>query len=71
MTMTVTHRMAKTTEQRVGHRHTVIMTPSARLDAMSAPHFRREFEEHLKAGTTHFVVDLSATPGMDGAGMAA
>ena len=66
-----TERQTRITEQQVGHRHTVIITPTARLDTLSAPHFRRQFEEHLQSGTTHFIVDLSATPGIDGAGMAA
>ena len=63
--------VARALEQRVGHRHTVIITPTERLDTLTAPHFRRQFEEHLQTGTTHFIVDLSTTPGMDGAGLAA
>ncbi len=63
--------VVRATEQMVGHRHTVILAPVERLDTLTAPHFRRQVEEHLYAGTTHFVVDLSATPGMDGAGLAA
>jgi anti-sigma B factor antagonist len=63
--------MAHTAEQHVGHRHTVIITPTERLDTLTAPRFRRQFEEHLGAGTTHFIVDLSVTPSMDGAGLAA
>jgi anti-anti-sigma factor len=59
------------TKQQIGHRHTVIMTPTARLDARCALHFRRHYAEQLTAGTTHFIVDLSATPGMDSAGLAA
>lgn len=66
-----TEPITNVTEQRVGHRHTIILTPTQRLDAMSALQFRRQFEEHLQTGTTHFIVDLSATPGMDGAGLAA
>ncbi len=65
------HVVVRATEQLVGHRHTVILAPVERLDTLSAPHFRRQFEEHLCAGATHFIVDLSATPGMDGAGLAA
>jgi len=61
----------KTTAQWVGHRHTVILTPTEHLDTLRAPHFRRQYEAHLQSGTTHFIVDLSATPGMDGAGLAA
>jgi len=61
----------RTAEQLVGHRHTVIITPTERLDTLSAPRFRQQVEQHLQAGTTHFIVDLSATPGMDGAGLAA
>lgn len=68
---TAGHRFGRITEQRVGHRHTVIITPTEPLNIMTAPDFRREFEQHLATGTTHFIVDLSATPGMDGAGMAA
>ena len=68
---TPNHPVARATEQRVGHRHTVIITPTERLDTLSAPSFRRQFEEHLQSGTTHFIVDLSTTPGMDGAGLAA
>lgn len=61
----------KTAEQIAGHRHTIMITPTERLDTLTAPQFRREFERHLQTGTTHFIVDLSATPGIDGAGMAA
>lgn len=59
------------TEQRVGYRQTVIIRPTARLDVMTAPQFRQQISEYLAGGTSHFIVDLSETPGIDGAGMAA
>lgn len=58
-------------EQLVGHRQTVLIRPTERLDVMSALLFRQEIAHFLANGTTHFIIDLSATPGMDGAGMAA
>jgi len=49
---------------------TVTVTPLERLDALTAPAFRQYVEQLLETGVVHFIVDLSATPFMDSAGMA-
>ncbi|MCB0066801.1 MAG: STAS domain-containing protein [Caldilineaceae bacterium] len=41
-----------------------------RLDAFSAQELRAHFDELFEQGVTNYVIDLSATPFMDSAGMA-
>ncbi len=50
---------------------TVIIAPEERVDAFSAPSLRASFEKFLAEGVSKFVVDLSLTPFLDSAGMAA
>lgn len=47
-----------------------IATPRERIDAFSAPQLRTELEQLLQSGVQRFVVDLSAIPFLDSAGMA-
>jgi anti-sigma B factor antagonist len=49
---------------------TVTLAPQDRLDAFSAPALRAEIEQLIDAGVKDFIIDLSATPFMDSAGMA-
>lgn len=49
---------------------TVTVAPQDRLDAFSAPALRSQLEELEAAGVRDFIIDLSATPFMDSAGMA-
>ena len=49
---------------------TAVVAPQDRLDAFSAPTLRAHFDELSAAGVKDFIVDLSATPFMDSAGMA-
>ncbi|MBP7960992.1 MAG: STAS domain-containing protein [Caldilineaceae bacterium] len=49
----------------------VVIAPEERVDAFSAPRLRSRFEEFLAQGVSKFVVDLSLTPFLDSAGMAA
>jgi anti-sigma B factor antagonist len=48
-----------------------VLVPQDRLDAFTAPDFRALGQQCLEAGVTSFVVDLSVTPFLDSAGMAA
>ncbi len=49
---------------------TVTVTIPDRLDAFSAPVLRAELDQLTDSGVKDFVIDLSATPFMDSAGMA-
>lgn len=49
---------------------TVTLVIQDRLDAFSAPALRAEVDRLTDAGVKDFVIDLSATPFMDSAGMA-
>jgi anti-anti-sigma factor len=51
-------------------KRTVTLAPQERLDAFTAPALRAELERLLNDGVNHFIIDLSATPFMDSAGMA-
>jgi anti-sigma B factor antagonist len=48
-----------------------IVRPMDRVDAFTAPQLRERLDQLAAGGTRHFVVDLSVTPFMDSAGMAA
>lgn len=50
---------------------TIVAAPQERLDAFSAPVLREQLERFLDEGVSQFVVDLSAAPFMDSAGLAA
>lgn len=49
----------------------VTLAPETRLDAFSAPKFREEVQTLLDDGIIYLVFDLSRTPFLDSAGMAA
>jgi len=49
----------------------VTIAPESRLDAFSAPKFREKIQNLLDNGIKYLVLDLSQTPFMDSAGMAA
>ena len=49
----------------------VTVAPEGRLDAFSAPKFREKVQNLLDNGFKYLVLDLSKTPFMDSAGMAA
>lgn len=49
----------------------IIVAPTGRIDAFSVQPWRDRFEQHLAAGETHFVIDLSDVTFLDSAGMAA
>jgi anti-anti-sigma factor len=49
---------------------TVTVAPQERLDAFSAPALRSQLDELAASGVQDFIIDLSATPFMDSAGMA-
>ena len=49
---------------------TVTVAPQDRLDAFSAPALRQQLDELAEDGVLHYIIDLSATPFMDSAGMA-
>jgi anti-anti-sigma factor len=48
----------------------IVAAPRQRIDAFSAPKLRAQFEELLAAGVNRFVLDLTAVPFLDSAGMA-
>ena len=50
--------------------HMAIINPQGRLDALSAPTMRDQFNKLFCEGTTHFVIDLSNTQYLDSAGLA-
>jgi len=49
----------------------VTLAPETRLDAFSAPKFREKVQTLLDDGVIYLVFDLSQTPFLDSAGMAA
>ena len=49
----------------------IVIAPEERVDAFSAAALRSRFDEFLAQGVSQFVVDLSRTPFLDSAGMAA
>jgi anti-sigma B factor antagonist len=49
---------------------TIVVAPQQRIDAFSAPELRAALERQLGGGVRRFVVDLSAVPFLDSAGMA-
>lgn len=49
---------------------TVVVAPNQRIDAFSAPALRTLLDQQLASGARRFVVDLSAVPFLDSAGMA-
>jgi anti-sigma B factor antagonist len=48
-----------------------VVRPFERIDAFSAPELRERLLELIAVGNVYFVVDLSQTPFLDSAGMAA
>ncbi|MEI6180479.1 MAG: STAS domain-containing protein [Chloroflexales bacterium] len=48
-----------------------VVRPLERVDAFTAPQLRERLDALSGEGTKYFVIDLSATPFMDSAGMAA
>ena len=48
-----------------------VVAPRQRIDAFSAPELRTQLEQLLESGVQRFVLDLSAVPFLDSAGMAA
>jgi anti-anti-sigma factor len=48
----------------------VVVAPEERIDALNAPVLRQHLHDLLDAGTNKLVIDLSAVPFMDSAGMA-
>jgi len=50
---------------------TVTVAPQDRLDAFSAPVLRAQLDQLIESGVSDFIIDLSQTPFMDSAGMAA
>lgn len=49
----------------------VTVAPHSRIDAFNAPRLREVLNDLLDEGVQHIVLDLSKTPFMDSAGMAA
>jgi anti-anti-sigma factor len=55
------------------HNHIVqiaVVTTDSRIDALSAPKLRERLDALLTEGASRFVIDLSAVPFIDSAGMA-
>lgn len=50
---------------------TVVVGPQDRIDAFSAPALRAAFDRLFDDGARRFVIDLTAVPFIDSAGMAA
>lgn len=48
----------------------VVLAPQERIDAMNSPELRQKLHTLLDEGVVNVVVDLSAVPFMDSAGMA-
>lgn len=48
----------------------VVVAPQQRIDAFSAPQLRLKLDEIAERGVIRFVLDLSAVPFLDSAGMA-
>jgi anti-sigma B factor antagonist len=49
----------------------VVAAPRQRIDAFSAPELRAKLEQLFEQGVYRYVLDLSAVPFLDSAGMAA
>lgn len=49
---------------------TIVIAPNRRIDAFSAPELRAVIDQQFQSGARHFVLDLSAVPFLDSAGMA-
>jgi len=49
----------------------VTVAPQGRLDMLRAIEFRKQMQELIDGGAKHLVLDLSETPFLDSAGMAA
>jgi anti-sigma B factor antagonist len=49
---------------------TVVVAPTQRIDAFSAPTLRAALDQQLAGGARRFVLDLSGVPFIDSAGMA-
>lgn len=49
----------------------VTVAPQGRLDMMRSMEFRKQMQELIDGGAKHLVLDLSQTPFLDSAGMAA
>lgn len=49
---------------------TVVVAPTERIDAFSAPDLRTALDQQLTNGAKRFVLDLSNVPFLDSAGMA-
>jgi anti-sigma B factor antagonist len=53
--------------------HTIriaVVAPQHRIDAFTAPELRKQLDQLLEDGVQRFVVDLTAVPFLDSAGMA-
>lgn len=48
-----------------------VVRPKDRIDAFTAPALRERLDALVAGGSRHYVIDLSVTPFMDSAGMAA
>lgn len=48
----------------------VVVRPTGRIDAFSAPQLRARLEALMADGVVHFVIDLAAVDFLDSAGMA-
>lgn len=49
---------------------TVVVAPTERIDAFSAPQLRAALDQQFASGVRRFVLDLSSVPFLDSAGMA-
>jgi anti-sigma B factor antagonist len=49
---------------------TVVVAPTERIDAFSGPDLRAALDQQLASGARRFVLNLSAVPFLDSAGMA-
>lgn len=49
---------------------TVVIAPSRRIDAFSAPELRATLDQQFQSGARRFVLDLTDVPFLDSAGMA-
>ena len=51
-------------------RHITAVAPQGKVDALSAPDLRKQFQRLLDEGTINFIIDLSSTPFVDSSGLA-
>jgi len=49
---------------------TIVVAPRQRIDAFNAPELRTALDEQIEGGARRFVLDLSAVPFLDSAGLA-